>query len=110
MLPNCASYGIYRKCYQLARADAVQRKTHVVKKETPKPKPTAKIKKSKEETPKQICKKNVSQCLLGVSELEWKCSYRIWNHERHFNPKARNHKSGAYGTAQFMPDDGGAEE
>ena len=34
---------------------------------------------------------------------EWKCLRNLWQHESHFNPKARNMHSGAYGIAQFMP-------
>mgnify|MGYP003340310706 FL=1 len=34
---------------------------------------------------------------------EWKCLRQLWQHESHFNPKARNMHSGAYGIAQFMP-------
>jgi len=35
---------------------------------------------------------------------EWKCLRNIWQKESHFNPKAKNMSSGAYGIAQFMPD------
>ncbi len=34
---------------------------------------------------------------------EWKCLRSIWMKESHFNPKAENKSSGAYGIAQFMP-------
>jgi hypothetical protein len=34
---------------------------------------------------------------------EWKCLRNIWQKESHFNPKAKNMSSGAYGIAQFMP-------
>lgn len=34
---------------------------------------------------------------------EWKCLRNIWQKESHFNPKAENKSSGAYGIAQFMP-------
>jgi len=34
---------------------------------------------------------------------QWKCLQYIWNHESHFNPKALNMSSGAYGIAQFLP-------
>ena len=37
------------------------------------------------------------------SKREWLCLREIWEHESHFNPKARNKRSGAYGIAQFMP-------
>ena len=34
---------------------------------------------------------------------EWTCLRYIWTKESHFNPKALNKRSGAYGIAQFMP-------
>jgi hypothetical protein len=34
---------------------------------------------------------------------EWKCLRNLWQKESHFNPKAKNMSSGAYGIAQFMP-------
>ena len=34
---------------------------------------------------------------------EWKCLRNIWQKESHFNPKAKNISSGAYGIAQFLP-------
>ena len=34
---------------------------------------------------------------------EWKCLRNLWSNESHFNPKALNKHSGAYGIAQFMP-------
>jgi hypothetical protein len=34
---------------------------------------------------------------------EWKCLRSMWSHESHFNPKALNMHSGAYGVAQFLP-------
>lgn len=34
---------------------------------------------------------------------EWKCLRNLWTKESHFNPKAENKSSGAYGIAQFMP-------
>jgi hypothetical protein len=39
----------------------------------------------------------------GWNMGEWKCLRNIWQKESHFNPKARNMSSGAYGIAQFMP-------
>ena len=39
----------------------------------------------------------------GWSVKEWSCLRYIWNKESHFNPKALNKRSGAYGIAQFMP-------
>ena len=40
----------------------------------------------------------------GWNMKEWKCLRNVWQHESHFNPKAKNMGSGAYGIAQFMPD------
>lgn len=37
------------------------------------------------------------------SMKDWQCLQNIWNKESHFNPKARNKSSGAYGIAQFLP-------
>jgi hypothetical protein len=37
------------------------------------------------------------------SIAEWKCLRNVWMKESHFNPKAENKSSGAYGIAQFMP-------
>jgi hypothetical protein len=34
---------------------------------------------------------------------QWHCLDKLWTHESHFNPKALNRSSGAYGIAQFMP-------
>ena len=34
---------------------------------------------------------------------EWKCLRKLWQNESHFNPKAKNLGSGAYGIAQFLP-------
>jgi hypothetical protein len=39
----------------------------------------------------------------GWTVSEWKCLQNLWQHESHFNPKARNMSSGAYGIAQFLP-------
>lgn len=39
----------------------------------------------------------------GQSLTEWKCLNNLWNHESHFNPKALNMHSGAFGMAQFLP-------
>ena len=39
----------------------------------------------------------------GWEMNEWKCLQNIWQKESHFNPKAKNMSSGAYGIAQFMP-------
>jgi hypothetical protein len=39
----------------------------------------------------------------GKSLEEWKCLDSIWSNESHFNPKALNKSSKAYGIAQFMP-------
>lgn len=34
---------------------------------------------------------------------EWKCLRNLWQKESHFNPKALNMHSKAYGIAQFLP-------
>ena len=39
----------------------------------------------------------------GESIKSWKCLRSLWQKESHFNPKAKNMSSGAYGIAQFMP-------
>lgn len=39
----------------------------------------------------------------GWKMSEWKCLRNLWQKESHFNPKARNMHSGAYGIAQFLP-------
>lgn len=39
----------------------------------------------------------------GWKVKEWECLQFIWTKESHFNPKALNKSSGAYGIAQFMP-------
>jgi hypothetical protein len=39
----------------------------------------------------------------GLSMAEWKALNNLWTHESHFNPKALNMSSNAYGIAQFLP-------
>jgi len=39
----------------------------------------------------------------GMPMAEWKCLDNIWQHESHFNPKALNMGSKAFGIAQFLP-------
>jgi len=39
----------------------------------------------------------------GVSMAEWSCLNNIWTNESHFNPKALNKGSKAFGVAQFLP-------
>jgi membrane-bound lytic murein transglycosylase MltF len=39
----------------------------------------------------------------GHTLREWSCLQNLWNKESHFNPKAKNMHSGAYGIAQFLP-------
>jgi len=69
---------------------------------TPKPKPVV-VKKTvvKKETPRQIAQRATRSRGLGLRE--WKCLDMLWTKESHFNPKAHNKRSGAYGIAQFMP-------
>ena len=58
--------------------------------------------------PRQLAER-ASRSLWG-STRQWKCLEYIWEHESHFNPKARNKKSGAYGIAQFMPQTWGSRK
>ena len=37
------------------------------------------------------------------SKREYACLEKLWEHESHWNPKAHNKSSGAFGIAQFMP-------
>ena len=39
----------------------------------------------------------------GKSMAEWKCLNSLWQSESHFNPKALNMSSHAFGIAQFLP-------
>ena len=39
----------------------------------------------------------------GVPMAEWKCLRALWQSESHFNPKALNMSSKAFGIAQFLP-------
>jgi hypothetical protein len=39
----------------------------------------------------------------GVSKKEWSCLDNLWKKESHFNPKALNMHSKAFGIAQFLP-------
>jgi len=34
---------------------------------------------------------------------QFACLDQLWTHESHWNPKALNHSSGAFGIAQFLP-------
>jgi hypothetical protein len=61
------------------------------------PKPKRKV----EENPVDIA--NHASRSRGYNNSEWGCLFRLWNRESHFNPKARNKHSGAYGIPQFMP-------
>lgn len=36
-------------------------------------------------------------------EREYDCLFQLWERESHWNPKAFNKSSGAFGIAQFMP-------
>ena len=37
------------------------------------------------------------------STQEFKCLYQMWDRESHWNPRALNKSSGAFGIAQFLP-------
>ncbi|WP_433333801.1 transglycosylase SLT domain-containing protein [Spirillospora sp. CA-294931] len=39
----------------------------------------------------------------GWSTRQYKCLVKLWNRESHWNHKARNRSSGAYGIPQAMP-------
>ncbi|MFG2005689.1 transglycosylase SLT domain-containing protein [Spirillospora sp. NPDC048911] len=39
----------------------------------------------------------------GWSKRQFKCLVKLWNRESHWNHKARNRSSGAYGIAQALP-------
>jgi len=39
----------------------------------------------------------------GWSRAEWACLNNLWNSESHFNPKALNMSTRAFGIAQFLP-------
>lgn len=39
----------------------------------------------------------------GNSMKSWTCLQNLWQKESHFNPKAKNKSSGAFGIAQFLP-------
>ena len=39
----------------------------------------------------------------GLSMTEWSALNNLWQHESHFNPKALNMSSHAFGIAQFLP-------
>jgi resuscitation-promoting factor RpfB len=40
---------------------------------------------------------------LGWSDRQWTCLDRLWRRESHWNHRARNHESGAYGIPQALP-------
>ena len=69
----------------------------------PKPKPPVIVKKVvvKKEHPRQLAQR-ISRS-RGLDLRQWKCLDMLWTKESHFNPKAHNKRSGAYGIAQFMP-------
>ena len=39
----------------------------------------------------------------GWSERQWRCLDRLWTRESHWNARARNRSSGAYGIPQALP-------
>ena len=41
--------------------------------------------------------------MLIPKKGQFSCLDKLWTQESHWNPKARNKSSGAYGIAQFMP-------
>jgi membrane-bound lytic murein transglycosylase MltF len=50
-----------------------------------------------------IIKEPKSYARSLVTHKEFSCLVKLWNQESHWNPKALNKSSGAYGIAQFMP-------
>jgi membrane-bound lytic murein transglycosylase MltF len=38
------------------------------------------------------------------SKIQYRCLENLWESESHWNPRAHNKKSGAYGIPQFMPE------
>jgi len=74
--------------------------------EPAKPKPVVKVVKKPHKTkvilhPKKIAYR--ASRSAGYNLKQWRCLELLWTKESHFNPKARNKRSGAYGIAQFMP-------
>jgi len=75
----------------------------------PKPVKTAEVKVKKTKKPKKkvvLAPREIAQRAsrsAGHALYEWRCLDMLWTKESHFNPKARNKSTGAYGIAQFMP-------
>ena len=57
--------------------------------------------KPKSFTPRQLAEKSSRN--KWRSSRQWFCLEKLWAKESHFNPKAHNKRSGAYGIAQFTP-------
>ena len=51
--------------------------------------------------PKTFAKVKVKQ--QWVKAKEFTCLVHLWDLESHWNPRAYNHASGAFGIAQFLP-------
>lgn len=91
-------------CVMLTAMTLPNRAIGVVAYAEPKPAVTAKHKKHIKKTPatpKQLARRASRSAGHNVSQ--WRCLEMLWTKESHFNPKARNKRSGAYGIAQFMP-------
>jgi len=78
---------------------AIEKQTHAVSKIIK----HNKIKKHKRVIlhPKKIAER--ASRSMWNSSRQWRCLEWIWTQDSHFNPKARNKHSGAYGIAQFLP-------
>jgi soluble lytic murein transglycosylase-like protein len=48
-------------------------------------------------TPKRFAEYSVA------NKVQYACLIELWEHESHWNPKALNKSSGAYGIPQFLP-------
>ena len=57
----------------------------------------------KPKNPREIAKSQVVKSSRTRDLHQWRCLDMLWTKESHFNPKAHNKRSGAYGIAQFMP-------
>ena len=55
----------------------------------------------------QMSPRAYSQVLIAKqwkdTARQYACLDKLWTHESHWNPKALNKKSGAFGIAQFLP-------
>lgn len=52
--------------------------------------------------PKAFAKVKIKRA-YAKANAEYACLVKLWNNESHWNPRAYNHASGAFGIAQFLP-------